>query len=160
MSDAGSAKAAPIQFGGITPVLRVQSLKASLSYYINILGFKMDWSSDSDVGLASVSRGRCHIFLCEGDQGHPGSWVWIDAGDTEAVYEEYCVKGAKIRHPPTNYEWAYEMQVEDLDSNVLRLGSDSKEGQPIGEWLDMRGDAWAKVKSPDGSWTHVKRPRR
>jgi predicted lactoylglutathione lyase len=160
MSDVASAKAAPILFGGITPVLRVQSLKASLNYYIKILGFKMDWRSDSDVGFASVSRGRCHIFLCEGDQGHLGSWVWIDAVDTEAVYEEYRVKGAKIRHPPTNYEWAYEMQVEDLDGNVLRLGADSKEDEPIGEWLDMRGDAWAKVKSPDGSWTHVKRPRR
>jgi hypothetical protein len=45
--------------------------------------------------------------------------------------------GAKIRHPPTNYSWALEMQVEDLDGNVLRLGSAPRTGEPDGEWLDM-----------------------
>jgi hypothetical protein len=42
------------------------------------------------------------------------------------------------------------MQIEDPDGNVLRLGSDSKKDQPIGSWLDMRGDTWEKVR--DGSW--------
>lgn len=31
-----------------------------------------------------------------------------------------------IRHLPTYYPGAYEMQVEDLDGNVLRFGSDPK----------------------------------
>lgn len=156
MSESAALKPAAIPFGGVTPVFRVANVKASVDYYISVLGFKLDWGDLDGVGFASVSRGRCHIFLCEGDQGHPGAWVWIDAVDAAAVYEEYLAKGAKIRHPPTNYEWAYEMQVEDLDGNVLRLGSDAKTDQPIGEWLDMRGDAWVKVKSPDGGWTHVK----
>jgi hypothetical protein len=45
------------------------------------------------------------------------------------------------------------MQVEDLDGNVLRLGSEPKSDEPIGEWLDMRGVRWAK--SGDGSWARV-----
>jgi predicted lactoylglutathione lyase len=53
-------------------------------------------------------------------------------------------KGAKIRHPPTNYQWVYEMQIEDLDGNVLRIGSDPKEDQPIGEWFDMHGRSWSR----------------
>lgn len=48
----------------------------------------------------------------------------------------------KIRHPPTNYSWALEMQVEDLDGNILRLGSDPRAGEPDGEWLDMYGNRW------------------
>ena len=56
----------------------------------------------------------------------------------------------RLRHPPTNYQWAYEMQVEDLDGNILRLGSDSKSDQPIGEWLDMDGDCW--TQSSDREW--------
>ena len=67
--------------------------------------------------------------------------------------KEYKAKGARIRHPPTNYEWACEMQVEDPDGNILRIGSDPKENQPVGEWLDMRGRRW--IKSPEGGWTQI-----
>jgi catechol 2,3-dioxygenase-like lactoylglutathione lyase family enzyme len=137
----------------VNPILRVGNLSASLDYYVRILGFKVDWQHPALI--ASVSRGRCHIFLCEGDQGNPGSWVWIGAGDVEPLFAEYTSKGAKIRHRPTNYEWAYEMQIEDLDGNVLRFGSDPKAGEPVGEWLDMHGDAW--VKNPDGGYTRVAR---
>ncbi len=60
-----------------------------------------------------------------------------------AACEYFRARGAKVRHPPTNYEWALEMQLEDLDGNVLRLGSEANKGEPIGEWLDMNGVRWA-----------------
>lgn len=34
------------------------------------------------------------------------------------------------------------MQVEDLDGNVLRFGSEPIAGAPFGEWLDMHGRIW------------------
>jgi len=154
MSASEAPKSAETGFEGVTPILRVRSLSASIDYYVRVLGFRLDWQV-SESGFASVSRGRCHIFLCEGDQGNLGTWVWIGVGDTEALHKEYRNQGAKIRHPPTNYEWTYEMQVEDPDGNVLRLGSEPKTDQPIGEWLDMRGDIWAR--SPAGGWTRVER---
>ena len=46
------------------------------------------------------------------------------------------------------------MQIEDLDGNVLRIGSDNRIDQPIGEWLDMYGGRW--VKSPKG-WMDARR---
>ena len=135
-----------VPFEGVCPILRVQNLSASLDYYVHKLGFKIDWQGPI---FASVSRGRCHIFLSQGDQGHLGSWVWVGVEDADALLNEYQAKGAKIRHAPTNYEWAYEMQVEDLDGNILRLGSDQKSDQPVGEWLDMDGDRW---ELSDGEW--------
>lgn len=54
------------------------------------------------------------------------AWAWIGVDDAERLYQEYNTNGAKIRLPPTNYSWALEMQVEDLDGNVLRLGSDPR----------------------------------
>lgn len=142
-----------VAFEGVSPILRVRSLSESVDYYVRVLGFKLDWQ---DSGLfASVSRGRCGLFLCEGGQGNLGAWVWIGVGDAEALHAEYLATGAKIRHPPTNYPWAYEMQVEDPDGNVLRMGSEPKDGQPFGEWLDMSGQAW--VMSPDGGWSRVER---
>jgi predicted enzyme related to lactoylglutathione lyase len=146
MSDTETPKAAATPFENAIPVLRVGNISASIDYYLRVLGFKLNWPPEN--GFASVSRDRCHIFLCEGDQGNPGSWVWIGVDDAEALFGEYKSRGAKVRHPPTNYAWAYEMQIEDLDGNVLRLGSDPKPGLAIGEWLDMRGDVWAPT--PDG----------
>jgi catechol 2,3-dioxygenase-like lactoylglutathione lyase family enzyme len=138
-------------FHAAAPIFRVANLAASLDYYVKALGFTIDWEYKHLI--ASVSRDECCIFLSEGDQGNPGSWAWIGVGDAEALHEEYRSKGAKIRNPPTNYAWAYEMQVEDLDGNVLRLGSDQKEDQPTGAWRDMRGDLWAA--KPEGGWERV-----
>jgi catechol 2,3-dioxygenase-like lactoylglutathione lyase family enzyme len=147
MSSAELANPAAVGFEGVNPILRVADVKASVDYYVRVLGFKLDWDGPY---FASVSRGKCHIFLSEGDQGHPGGWVWIGVEDAAALLKEYRNSGAKIRHELTNYPWAYEMQVEDLDGNVLRMGSEPLENQPTGEWFDMNGHRW--LPQPDGSW--------
>lgn len=148
----GGSNLPAVRFGGVTPILRVANVAASVEYYVIVLGFKIDFH-DPGV-IASVSRGRCGLFLVEGDQGHPGGWVWAGVSDIEPLLEEYRARGARLRHPPTNYRWAYEMQIEDLDGNVLRFGSEPKPDMPMGEWLDMNGGRWAP--SEDGQrWTRV-----
>jgi catechol 2,3-dioxygenase-like lactoylglutathione lyase family enzyme len=136
-------------FENVCPILRVENLEASLRYYVDVLGFKVNWNAGQ---MASVGRGRCGIMLTEDEQGNPGSWVWVGVGDADLLFEEYRTKGAKIRHPPNNYDWAYEMQVLDLDGNVLRFGSDTKRGEPMGTWLDMKGVEWTQA---DGKWVRV-----
>lgn len=129
----------PITFEGVVPILRVRDLDAAVDYYTRILGFSQHWRAAE---IASVARGRCDLFLAAGDQGNPGAWVWVGVSDAALLHQQYLAAGAKIRHPPTNYPWALEMQVEDLDGNVLRMGSDSLAGVPCGEWLDMHGVRW------------------
>lgn len=136
-----------VGFEGMTPILRVTDLNASIAYYTGVLGFEVDWKNAI---FAAVSRDKCHLFLSEGDQGKPGSWVWIGVEDVDALHAEYQSVGAKIRHLPTNYTWAREMQVEDPDGNILRMGSETREGEPTGEWLDMDGVRW--VPTGDGGW--------
>ncbi|UCD23723.1 MAG: VOC family protein [Gemmatimonadota bacterium] len=138
---------ASTHFETVCPIFRVQDLAASIDYYVRTLGFSLDWQQD---GVASVSRDDTGLFLCQGDQGNPGAWVWIGVGDAQALYEEYRAAGATVRHPPTNFDWALEIQVEDLDGNVLRLGSAPLPDRDFGPWLDMRGNKW--VQGPDGSW--------
>lgn len=145
----GQTEPTSLTFGGVTPILRVQSLAAAVDYYVNVLGFKIDFHEPGII--ASVSRDRCCIFLIEGDQGNPGSWVWIGVSDVDALYEVYQSKGALIRQPPTNFSWACEMQIQDPDGNVLRMGSEPKDGVPFGPWLDMHGRRW--MPKPDGGWT-------
>jgi hypothetical protein len=105
--------------------------------------------------MAAVSRDRAVIMLCEGDQGNHATWVWIGVNDAAVLFDEYTAKGATVRLAPTNYPWAYEMQIEDPDGHVLRFGSEPKVDRPFGEWRDMRGDNW--VRSPAGEWTRVER---
>ncbi len=109
-----------------------------------MLGFKIDFQEPGIIASVSADRG---------DQGNPGTWVWIGVADLDALFDEYKRKGENVRHPPTNYQWACEMQIEDPDGNVLRLGSESRKDQPVGEWLDMQDRSW--VMSPEGGWTRV-----
>jgi catechol 2,3-dioxygenase-like lactoylglutathione lyase family enzyme len=136
-------------FGPATPVLRVADIEAALEYYATRLGFTLQWRSSI---FANVTRSNCQIFLAQGDQGGGRAWTWIGVPDVEALHREYVEKGAKIRHPPTNYEWALEMQVEDLDGNVLRIGSDANPDRPVGDWLDDSGRRWQFVQ---GGWRRM-----
>jgi uncharacterized glyoxalase superfamily protein PhnB len=137
--------------GGAIPILRVKNLDASIVYYVDRLGFTLQWRSEP---AASVHRDRASLMLCEGDQGHPGMWLWIAASDVDELYEELRARGARLRHPPANYPWgSRECQVTDLDGHVLRFGADVRPGEPIGEWLDGEGRRWSH--QPDGEWQRV-----
>jgi len=114
------------------PILRVRDLRASLDHYVRLLGFRVDWQAPF---MAQVSRGRAALMLCEGGQGHPGTWVWIGVHDAEALFAELSASGATIRLPPTNYPWALEIHVEDPDGHVLRLGSEPRDDRPCSEWV-------------------------
>jgi catechol 2,3-dioxygenase-like lactoylglutathione lyase family enzyme len=119
-------------FESVIPILRVRSLSASLDYYLDVLGFAIDWH-EPDV-MASVSRDGRAIMLCEGDQGNSGTWVWIGVDDAVALFTEYQARGAAIRRGPTNYRWAYEIHVEDPDGHVLRFGSEPRTDEPFAKW--------------------------
>jgi predicted enzyme related to lactoylglutathione lyase len=115
------------------PILSVADMSRSVRYYVEVLGFtNAEWGSDE---FTSVNRDSAGIYLSLGDQGQPGTWVWIGVEDVEALYEEYKASGAAIRHPPRNYPWAYEMKVSDPDGHVLRFGSEPRD-LPFEPWSD------------------------
>ncbi|MGZ8379060.1 MAG: glyoxalase superfamily protein [Gemmatirosa sp.] len=152
MPDPEAQPLSHVAFHGAAPILAVRDLAASVDHYVRVLGFAVDWEMPG--AIASVTRDRCTLFLSAGDQGHPGTWAWIGVTDAEALHDELHARGATIRQPPTNFAWALELQVEDPDGNVLRLGSDPKPGVAQGPWLDMRGDEW--MPGPNG-WVRAGR---
>jgi uncharacterized glyoxalase superfamily protein PhnB len=134
--------------GGVVPILRVADLDASLAYYVEKLGFELQWRGE---GMASVGRDRTSVMLCHGDQGHAGTWLWIAVSDVDALHAELTERGARLRHGPANYPWgSRECQVTDPDGHVLRFGADLRAGEPIGEWLDGSGRRW--LPQPGGGW--------
>jgi predicted enzyme related to lactoylglutathione lyase len=116
----------------ITPILRVSSIPISIRYYVDLLGFALDWGHEDASEMASVSRDGHSIMLCQGEQGQPGTWIWIGVEDIDPLFEHYASKGAKIRQKPINQPWAYEMQIEDPDGHVLRFGSEPKSAPTFG----------------------------
>jgi uncharacterized glyoxalase superfamily protein PhnB len=122
------------------PVVRVKNVDDSIAYYLNTLGFELRWRAGDS--FACVARDKCSIFLTNDNQSQPRMWIWIGVQNVRALHSQYMASGAKIRNPPENFEWALEMQVEDLDGNVLRLGSDPEEDKPLGVFLDAGGVRW------------------
>ena len=107
--ESASTNSTALEFGHVTPILRVSNIEASLDYYIRALGFALEWPHGQ---FGSVRRGKASFMLCEGDQGHGGSWVWLAVGDADAGHEQLRTRGAAIRHPPRNYPWgSRELQV-------------------------------------------------
>ena len=53
----------PQTFGGVTPILRVSNVQASVDHYTRVLGFKIDFFEV----IASVSRAR-HARTAVGDE--------------------------------------------------------------------------------------------
>src|ERR1044072_2820171 len=107
----------------VAPILYVKDMSRSLSFYVDVLGFKnADWGDDN---FTSINRDNTGLYLCKGGQGNPGTWVWIGFdGDIFSLHEELKQKGVTIRQPPINHPWALEMHIEDPDGHVLRLGTD------------------------------------
>lgn len=153
MSDQAGSAPTPreVGFEHATPILRVADFDASVAYYVDVLGFRLDWR---DGRFGSVRRGEASLMLCEGSQGCPGTWVYLSVSDADALHDELRGRGASIRHPPANFPWgSRELHVFDPDGHVLRLGSDARPGEPPGEWLDEAGVRW--LPRPDGGWVRV-----
>jgi len=119
------SKPTRVHFENSQPILRVESMAASLRFYVDQLGFEnADWGSDD---FTYVMRDEAGIYLSCGDQGLGRAWIWIGVEDVERLHEEYKTRDVKVRMPPTNFPWALEMQIEDPDGNVIRFGSEPLE---------------------------------
>ncbi len=108
-------------------MLPVADLRRSIRFYTDMLGFKSDWTGEV---VGSVSRDGHAIMLSQVLPGTVRNWVWIGLHDA-TVFDEWRVRGVKVRQEPQNHAWAYEMKFEDLDGNVLWLGTETRSDLPL-----------------------------
>ncbi len=85
-----------MKFGETTPVLRVFDESKAKEFYVDFLGFKVEWDHRFEDGLPvyiEVSRGDVKIHLSEhhGDCC-PGSAVRIETDDLVGLQEELTNK--------------------------------------------------------------------
>lgn len=106
------------------PIYSVVDLQASLRYYLEVLGFEKRWDWGDPPDYACVSLGEAELFLCEGGQGQPGTWLYLFIDGIEEYYAEIKKRGAKVISGPTDEPWGMrEIHVQDPDGHVLRIGT-------------------------------------
>ena len=114
------------------PILPVADLAASVAFYRDTLGFKLDWGDVQADSVCSVSRDGRPIMLMKQAAPVSPTWVWIGLED-ESLFDDYPAKGVRVVQEPRNRPWAYEMKVADLDGNVLWLGTEPRADEPLWE---------------------------
>jgi len=110
----------------INPCLNVKDITASVKYYVNNLGFDVYVESPD---FAIVERDGHQIHLIKDIQEVTSSQVWIGVEALEPLFEQAQRSGVRIIQQPTNYSWAYQMVIADLDGNQLIIGAEPKDDQ-------------------------------
>jgi len=109
------------------PVLRVMSVETALSFYVDQLGFAVDWRHQFEPGSPSyvqVSRSTAVLHLSEhyGD-GSPHGVVWFPVSDVHGLREELLSRPGLAQRPGVEADapGGPTLQVLDPYGNVLRF---------------------------------------
>lgn len=109
----------------VIPALRMTDYERSKKYYVDGLGFQVDWEHRFEPGFpvfAAISRDAMQIYLSEhaGDC-QVGGLVHFYVDKVHPWYEEFLVKGVAITEPPCNDLGFWMMTLTDPDGNQLRF---------------------------------------
>jgi len=121
------AYARPIRFVQTVPILRIFDLRKAKEFYIDYLGFAIDWEHRFESGLPvymQISRGDLTIHLSEhhGD-GTPGSVVFVIMSGLREFHREISANGYRHLRPGIErMPWnADVMEVLDPFGNHIRF---------------------------------------
>ena len=86
------------RFEGAVPILSVKSVPTSIAYYVEKLGIhqRVGLGLTTDLRLCPARSGP-RIFLCQGAQGSPGTWLSIFVHDVNDLYGDY--QATRRDHP-------------------------------------------------------------
>ncbi|MCV2216640.1 bleomycin resistance protein [Thauera sp. Sel9] len=113
----------------VIPQLRTLSADRALPFYVQGLGFQVDWRHQFEPGFPcffQLTRDGQTIFLSEhaGDC-EPGGAVYFRVPDVDACHRSFVANGVAVAQPPQDTPWEMrEMLVVDPDGNRLRFASD------------------------------------
>lgn len=125
-----------MNLGAVTPVLRIFDEAKARAFYVDFLGFQIDWQHRFEAALPlylQVSRQGCVLHLSEhyGD-ACPGARVRIACEDVDALQRELIDKQDGYARPQAqSMPWGMrEMTLHDPFGNRLTFHTD--EPQPRG----------------------------
>ncbi len=112
----------------VTPQLRITDARRSLRFYVDGLGFAVDWEHRFAPGLplfAQLTRAGQSIFLTEHEGDcQVGGAAYFAVPDVDALHRDVLERGIARPEAPEDMPWgAREMVVTDPDGNRLRFAS-------------------------------------
>lgn len=120
-----------MQFSQVTPILRIFDVEKAREFYIEFLGFGIDWEHRFEENFPlylQVSRNGCVLHLSEhhGDCS-PGAAVRVETNGLEEFHAELTAKNYRYMKPGIeNMPWGTrEMTVRDPFGNRLVFTSDN-----------------------------------
>lgn len=112
----------------VTPQFRITDARRSIPFYVDGLGFEVDWEHRYEPGFPvfmQLTRAGQTIFLTEhaGDCRVGGAAYFV-VPHIHAVYDDFASRGVAPVEPPEDTPWGTrEMVVTDPDGNRLRFSS-------------------------------------
>jgi len=117
-----------IELKRAVPVFRIYSLDKAREFYVDFLGFRVDWEHSFEPGgpvYMQVSRGEVAFHLSEhhGD-GTPGSVIFVYMSGVEALHAELTAKRYRHNRPGLDrQDWGMvEVAVVDPFNNRIVFG--------------------------------------
>ena len=109
-----------MSFGKTTPILRIFDEARAREFYIDFLGFKVDWEHRFEAGLPlymQISKDGC---VLHGD-GNPGAAMRIQTSELDAFHRELAAKQYKYARPGIEaMPWgSRDMSIKDPFGNRL-----------------------------------------
>ena len=118
-----------MQLGKTTPILRIFDEAKAREFYVDFLGFKVDWEHHFEPGTPiymQVSRDHCVLHLSEhhGD-ATPGAGLRIETPELDALHQELTAKRYKYARPGIEeMPWGTrDMSIKDPFGNKLTFWS-------------------------------------
>jgi catechol 2,3-dioxygenase-like lactoylglutathione lyase family enzyme len=93
-------------------VLAVHNLAASAAYFVDILGFAIEWEDGDNWraltrGGVRLMLGRCPEALPPAQLGDHAYFGFFATGDIDALHAEFAARAALILAPPADKPWGW-----------------------------------------------------
>jgi catechol 2,3-dioxygenase-like lactoylglutathione lyase family enzyme len=93
-------------------VLAVRDLPGSAAYFIDVLGFSLEWQDGDNWqalirGQVRLNLGRCSDAIPPGELGDHSYFGFFATDDVDRLHAEFASKGAIIRSGPADNPWGW-----------------------------------------------------
>ncbi len=122
-----------IEFKRAVPIFRIYSVETARAFYVDFLGFQVDWESDFGAGApvymqVSTRRNRLSLSEHHGD-GTPGSVAYVAMNGVRDLHRELNDKHYRHNRPGLEEQtWGMtEMTVIDPFNNRITFGEPTEQ---------------------------------
>ncbi|OQP84948.1 glyoxalase/bleomycin resistance/extradiol dioxygenase family protein [Rhizobium rhizosphaerae] len=116
--------AEPVGIAGAIPILRIFSVEKAMAFYLDFLGFALDWEHRFEPGMplyCQITREGLTLHLSEhfGDTT-PGTRIFVPVGDARALQAELAGRDFPFMRPGLEtVPWGLEVTVTDPFANRI-----------------------------------------